>query len=73
MLARRGQDRRRGPESLQRLGRSLGQVLDVIDRLIHKGVRLASIKEAIRFEGKQNLQTKAMIVLFGFLPRSNAT
>ena len=25
-----------------------------------------SIKEAIRFEGKQNLQTKAMIVLFGF-------
>ena len=24
-----------------------------------------SIKESIRFEGKQNLQTKAMIVLFG--------
>ena len=50
---------------LSRLGRSLGQILDIIDRLIHKGVRLVSIKEAIRFEGKQNLQTKAMIVLFG--------
>ncbi len=47
------------------MGRSLGQILHVIDRLIHKGVRLVSIKEAIRFEGKQNLQTKAMIVLFG--------
>ena len=43
----------------------IGQILDIIDRLIHKGVRLVSIKEAIRFEGKQNLQTKAMIVLFG--------
>ena len=50
---------------LSRLGRSLGQILHVIDRLIHKGVRLVSIKESIRFEGKQNLQTKAMIVLFG--------
>ena len=47
------------------MGRSLGQILHVIERLIHKGVRLVSIKEAIRFEGKQNLQTKAMIVLFG--------
>ena len=50
---------------LSRLGRSLGQILDIIDRLIHKGLRLVSIKEAIQFEGKQNLQTKAMIVLFG--------
>ena len=50
---------------LSRLGRSLGQVLQIIDRLIQKEVRLVSIKEAIRFEGKQNLQTKAMIVLFG--------
>ena len=50
---------------LSRLGRSLGQILHVIDRLIHKGVRLVSIKESIRFEGEQNLQTKAMIVLFG--------
>ena len=50
---------------MSRLGRSLGQILHVIDRLIHKGVRLVSIKESIRFEGKQNLQTKAMIVLFG--------
>ena len=38
---------------LSRLGRSLGQILDIIDRLIHKGVRLVSIKEAIRFEASR--------------------
>jgi len=50
---------------LSRLGRSLSQILQIIDRLIQKEVRLVAIKEAIRFEGKQNIQTKAMIALFG--------
>lgn len=50
---------------LSRFGRSLGQILQIIDYLIQKEVRLVAIKEAIRFEGKQNLQTKAMIALFG--------
>jgi len=50
---------------LSRFGRSLGQILQIIDLLIQKEVRLVAIKEAIRFEGKQNLQTKAMIALFG--------
>lgn len=50
---------------LSRLGRSLGQILQIIDCLIQKQVRLVAIKEAIRFEGKQNIQTKAMIALFG--------
>jgi DNA invertase Pin-like site-specific DNA recombinase len=50
---------------LSRFGRSLSQILQIIDRLIQKEVRLVAIKEAIRFEGKQNLQTKAMIALFG--------
>ena len=40
-------------------------IVSELSRLIHKGVRLVSIKESIRFEGKQNLQTKAVIVLFG--------
>src|SRR5262245_5726953 len=50
---------------LSRLGRSLSQILQIIDRLIQKEVRLVAIKEAIRFEGKHNIQTKAMIALFG--------
>jgi len=50
---------------LSRLGRSLGQILQIVDHLVQKGVRLVAIKEAIRFEGKQTLQTKAMLTLFG--------
>lgn len=50
---------------LSRFGRSLSQILQIIERLIQKDVRLVAIKEAIRFEGKHNLQTKAMIALFG--------
>jgi DNA invertase Pin-like site-specific DNA recombinase len=50
---------------LSRFGRSLSQILQIVDRLIQKEVRLVAIKEAIRFEGKQNLHTKAMITLFG--------
>ena len=50
---------------LSRLGRSLNQILQIVERLLHKDIRLVAIKESIRFEGKQNLQTKAMIALFG--------
>ena len=50
---------------LSRLGRSLGQILQIVDHLVQKGVRLVAIKEAIRFEGKQTMQTKAMLTLFG--------
>jgi len=50
---------------LSRLGRSLGQILQIIDALVQKGVRLIAMKEAIRLEGKQTLQTKALLTLFG--------
>lgn len=50
---------------LSRLGRSLGQILQIVERLIQQGVGLVAIKEAIVFEDKQTLQTKAMIALFG--------
>lgn len=50
---------------LSRLGRSLGQVIQLVDELVKRKVRFTAIKEGIRFEGKQNLQTKVMIALFG--------
>src|SRR5262245_9360916 len=50
---------------LSRLGRSLPQILQIVERLIHKGIRLIALKESMRFEGKHNVQTKAMIALFG--------
>ena len=51
--------------ALSRLGRSLPQILQIVEQLMHKGIRLVALKESMRFEGKHNLQTKAMIALFG--------
>ena len=50
---------------LSRLGRSLGQVIRIVDELVKRKIGFVAIKEAIRFEGKQDLQTKVMIALFG--------
>ncbi len=49
---------------LSRLGRSLGQVIAVIDDLVKRKIRFIAIKEAIRFDGKQSLQSKVMTTLF---------
>lgn len=77
--SRKGPDQRRTDEllgalaagdrlvvsELSRLGRSLGQVIQLVDELVKRKVRFIAIKESIRFEGKQDLQTKVMIALFG--------
>ena len=49
---------------LSRLGRSLGQIIEIIDILVKRGIQFIAIKESIRFEGKQTVQTKVMITLF---------
>jgi DNA invertase Pin-like site-specific DNA recombinase len=49
---------------LSRLGRSLGQVIAVIDDLVKCKIRFIAIKEAIRFDGKLSLQSKVMTTLF---------
>jgi DNA invertase Pin-like site-specific DNA recombinase len=77
--SRKGRDQRRIEEllgelavgdrlvvsELSRLGRSLGQVIQLVDDLVKRKVRFIAIKEAIRFEGKQDMQTKVMVALFG--------
>src|SRR3954465_9689792 len=77
--SRKGRDQRRVEEllggltggarlvvsELSRLGRSLGQVIQLVDELVKRKVRFVAIKEAIRFEGKQDMQTKVMVALFG--------
>jgi DNA invertase Pin-like site-specific DNA recombinase len=50
---------------LSRLGRSVGQIIQLVDRLIKQRVRLVAIKEHIQLNGAQNLQTKVMITMFG--------
>jgi DNA invertase Pin-like site-specific DNA recombinase len=50
---------------LSRLGRSLGQVIQLVDELVKRKIHFTAIKEGIRFEGKQDMPTKVMIALFG--------
>ncbi len=77
--SRKGRDQRRIEEllgtlaagdrlvvsELSRLGRSLSQVIQIVDELVKRKVRFVAIKEAIRFDGKQDMQTKVMVALFG--------
>ena len=50
---------------LSRLGRSLSQVIQIVETLVRRKIRFIAIKEAIEFDGKQDLSTKVMIALFG--------
>jgi DNA invertase Pin-like site-specific DNA recombinase len=49
---------------VSRMGRSVGEIITVIDALVKQQVRFLAIKEGIRLEGKQTLQSKVMVTLF---------
>ena len=53
---------------LSRLGRSLGEVVALLDAIAKASVAFVAVKENIRFEGRQDLQTKVMTTLFGVEP-----
>jgi DNA invertase Pin-like site-specific DNA recombinase len=50
---------------LSRLGRSVGQIIQLVDRLLKQQVRLVAIKENIELNGTQDIRTKVMITMFG--------
>ena len=51
---------------LSRIGRSLGNIFQIIDELITNKIKLVTIKENIKLNPeKQDIQTKVMITLFG--------
>ena len=50
---------------LSRLGRSLGQIVQLVDRLIRNKVKFVAIKEGIDVDGKQDMRSKVMVVMFG--------
>jgi len=50
---------------LSRLGRSLGQVIKIVDELVKKHVQLIAIKENTTLDGKQTMQNKVTVALFG--------
>ena len=49
---------------LSRLGRSLGQIVAILDALAKAGVAFVAMKENIRVEGQRDIQTKVMTTLF---------
>ncbi len=50
---------------LSRLGRSLGEIIRLVDMLIKEGVKFRALKENIILNGNQDIQTKVMVTLFG--------
>ena len=49
---------------VSRLGRSLGEIIELLDAISKASIKFVAIKENIRFEGRQDLQTKIMTTLF---------
>ena len=49
---------------LSRLGRSVGQIIQMVDYLVRNRIRLVAIKESIELSGKQDIQTKVMVTMF---------
>ncbi len=49
---------------LSRLGRSVGQIITIMDELIKKRVKTIIIKQGMVINGKNDIQTKTMITTF---------
>ena len=49
---------------LFRLGRSLGQIVAILDAIATAGVAFVAMKENIHIEGQRDIQTKVMTTLF---------
>ena len=50
---------------LSRVGRSVGEIITTIDTLVKKKIRFVAVKENIRLDGAQDMQTKVMVTMFG--------
>ncbi|EFK06823.1 resolvase, N-terminal domain protein [delta proteobacterium NaphS2] len=50
---------------LSRLGRSLGQIIQIVDSLIRQKVKFIAVKQNMVINGKSDIQTKVMVTMFG--------
>jgi DNA invertase Pin-like site-specific DNA recombinase len=50
---------------LSRLGRSVGEIVTTVDRLVHHQIRVFALKEGLRLTGAQDLQSRVIVTLFG--------
>jgi len=49
---------------LSRLGRSVGQIIQIVDELVKNKIRFIAIKENLHLDGKQDIQSKMMVTMF---------
>ena len=49
---------------LSRMGRSVGEIIATVDTLVKKKIRFITVKENIRLNGSQDIQTKVMVTMF---------
>jgi DNA invertase Pin-like site-specific DNA recombinase len=49
---------------LSRMGRSVAEIITTIDTLVQREIRLLSVKEGIRLDEDQSLQSKVMVTMF---------
>lgn len=52
---------------LSRLGRSLSQIIGIVDQLLDKGVTFIAIKQGMRLNGEQDMTAKIQVAMFGLL------
>lgn len=50
---------------LSRLGRSVGQIIQIVDDLVKHPIRFVAIKENIELDGRQDIQSMVMAKMFG--------
>ncbi len=49
---------------LSRIGRSVGEIIATVDTLVKRRIRFIAVKEGIRLNGSQDMQTKIMVTMF---------
>jgi DNA invertase Pin-like site-specific DNA recombinase len=58
---------------LSRLGRSVGEIITLIDTLVTRQIRVFALKEGLRLTGSQDLQTTVTVTLFGLFAEIERT
>ncbi len=43
----------------------MGEIITTVDTLVNTSVRLFAVKEGIKLKGKQDMQSKVMVTMFG--------
>ena len=58
---------------LSRLGRSVGEIITLVDSLLHHQVRVFALKEGLRLTGAHDLQSRVMVTLFSLFAEIERT